>query len=320
MISIIIPFFNAEKYIRRCLNCFIQQTSKNFELILVNDGYEQYPKDIIKDYKESINIQYYSIKHNGVSAARNLGVSKANGNIIGFCDIDDIFNREMIQTVERIFSTKNCDLVVTGVSRLENNELDIKKFQNMNYRESLPNKLSKHEFLYRVLFDKKMYGSVWNKFFKKELIVKQFDENISILEDLLFIFSNVYYKNNINIQFINKPLYCYIDNSASATKNISNLYDKNENNRYIVTLELIKREFAVKDLKKMINSKIFDMAFSEIINKDYVSEIQKRKLIEKCRKNLRNYFFEHTYTYKHRVRFIYLFLKMYLLNYLMKHK
>lgn len=318
MISVIIPFYNDKQYIKRCLDCFLAQTSKNFELILINDGSQEDSQNIINAYKRKINIRYYSYKeHKGVSAARNLGISKVKGNIIGFCDIDDLFNKEMIETIEKSFTTSHCELVVTGVSRIENDKLDIKEFLDRQYSNILLNSISKKEFLYKILFDKRIYGSVWNKFFKKELITEKFDENVSIFEDLLFIFANTYYKN-ISIQLIDAPLYGYINNSTSITRNISNLYDKKNNNKYLIILELIKQKYAVKDFGKKINSKIFDMAFSTITNGDYVNDIQKRKLINKCWKSIKNYIFENTYTYRHRVKFTCLFLKTYLLSYLIK--
>ena len=90
LISIIIPIFNCEKYIKRCLNSLINQTYKNIEVILIDDGSTDRSSEICKDYsKRDQRIKYIRQNNQGVSAARNRGLDIAKGKYMGFCDSDD---------------------------------------------------------------------------------------------------------------------------------------------------------------------------------------------------------------------------------------
>ena len=103
-ISIIIPVYNSEKYLDKCLNSIINQTYKNIEIILVNDGSTDNSKDIINNYlcQYPDIIKYFSISHSGVANARNFGISKITGNYFIFVDSDDYIELDLISSLNNI--------------------------------------------------------------------------------------------------------------------------------------------------------------------------------------------------------------------------
>ena len=87
-ISIIVPIYNSEKYLNKCIDSLINQTEKNIEIILVNDGSTDNSEEIIKEYKDK-RIKYYKNKNQGIGKTRNFGIEQATGSYIMFVDSDD---------------------------------------------------------------------------------------------------------------------------------------------------------------------------------------------------------------------------------------
>lgn len=129
MISIIIPAYNAEKYILETINSVINQTFKDWELIIIDDGSTDKTANIVKEFCENDKrINYYYQKNSGVSVARNFGMSKAKGEYIAFLDADDIWLPEFLKyTVNFLNNNNDTGLVNTNVQFIDSNnkKLDI---------------------------------------------------------------------------------------------------------------------------------------------------------------------------------------------------
>lgn len=101
-ISVIVPVYNTEKYIQKCLESIVNQTMKDIEIIVVNDGSKDKSEDIIEQFiknnKSNIKIKYYKKKNGGLSDARNYGVQKATGEYIAFVDSDDYIKKDYIRS------------------------------------------------------------------------------------------------------------------------------------------------------------------------------------------------------------------------------
>lgn len=93
MISIIVPIYNAEKYLNRCITSLLQQTYSNIEILLIDDGSTDHSLEICRKYRDS-RIRVISKQNEGVSATRNLGIELAKGEYIMFCDADDFVEKE----------------------------------------------------------------------------------------------------------------------------------------------------------------------------------------------------------------------------------
>ena len=187
-ISIIIPIYNAESTIKKCLKSIINQEYKNIEIILVNDGSSDKTERIIEEFFLDKRIKYYRQENSGVSVTRNLGISKATGDYIFFIDADDTIDEMVIKDL------------VDNVS--ENNLVGIMHKFNMDEKCKNKEKYSSKELLTEIL-SSNILGVVWGYLFKTSIVKNMlFDKNTGLLEDTIFLVE--YLKNsNINeVKFI----------------------------------------------------------------------------------------------------------------------
>lgn len=123
MISVIIPIYNMEKYLDRCINSITEQSYKNIEILLINDGSTDNSLKICKKFqKEDERIKFFSMNHQGVSIARNLGIEKAKGKYIMFIDSDDWIEKDTIKTLYE--NIKNNDMSICSYHRVFDNHID----------------------------------------------------------------------------------------------------------------------------------------------------------------------------------------------------
>ncbi len=103
LISVIVPAYNVENYIRRCLDSLVSQTYENLEIIVVNDGSTDRTGEIIEEYTERYpdKVMLYTRENQGQAEARNFGISKASGDYIGFVDSDDFVSTKMYELMYR---------------------------------------------------------------------------------------------------------------------------------------------------------------------------------------------------------------------------
>lgn len=141
LISVIIPVYNGEKYIKRCINSLINQTYKNIEIIIINDGSKDNSINIIKEISEKDKRIIIIDKENqGVSIARNAGIEKASGDYIMFVDVDDWVKTNMIEQMYKVIKKENVDIVKCNSINEFNNKATENKISN-----SLVNKVLKKE-------------------------------------------------------------------------------------------------------------------------------------------------------------------------------
>lgn len=200
-ISIIVPVYKVEKYLRRCIDSILAQTFKNFELILIDDGSPDNCGKICDEYAEKDKrIVVIHKKNEGCSAARNDGLKISKGKYIGFVDSDDTIESTMYEEMYNLIEKENFDVVhcdIFTINLLENTKY-IFKFKKPNYSPT-----------------------VWSKLFKKELIQKykiEFPLNAHMGEDLSFTEKYMLIGNNIG--YTDSILYNYILNESSVSFNL----------------------------------------------------------------------------------------------------
>jgi glycosyltransferase involved in cell wall biosynthesis len=225
-ISVIVPVYNVEKYLHRCVDSILAQSFSNFELILVDDGSTDNSGKICDEYAQKYdNIKVYHINNKGVSYARNYGIKKAAGEYILFCDSDDTVLEGWIETLLKAIKKNNSAWVTCGCNYINDGTDEIIKIVVYNKDE-------KETFLkikdYYKIFKLGISGYVWNHIYNTEIIRKHclyFDEHTDYAEDALF--NNVYLKYCNSICFINKPLYNYYSDLAGLShKYFSDFYDR----------------------------------------------------------------------------------------------
>lgn len=261
IVSIIIPTYNSEKYIKRCLDSVINQIYKNLEIIVVDDYSKDNTKKIIKEYadKDDRIRPFYSSENKGVSFSRNIGLKASTGEYIMFVDSDDELTKDAIRRMVDIASKYNSDYV---------DSFEIVKYTKKNkeyvFTES---KLPKNHLILGSVQDNPkiidLYMYSKGKLIKKELIGNLlYDESLKIYED--FVFEQTLKSKVKNYVMINKPIYIYYQREDSL---INSLGEK-----HLCFLESAMKvkeiyEYYDEEIKNIIEAMIFKNAFLTLFTK-----------------------------------------------------
>lgn len=220
-VSIVIPVYDAEKYIEECIKSLLSQTLKECELIFVNDGSHDRSSEIIKSYQNSDSrVILINQKNKGVSVARNKGLQIAAGEYIGFVDADDFVETDMFENLYNSAMKNDCDIVFSNFE----SELQGQKVIT-RYPFLVGVNLDKDfitEKLLPYFIEKDDLNTVCNKIFRKKMIYDNkivFPVNVALGEDGLF---NIYsFSHATRIQYLDYTGYHYREVKGSATRDIS---------------------------------------------------------------------------------------------------
>ena len=236
LISIIVPVYNTEQYLKKCVMSICQQTYSNIEIILVDDGSKDTSGILCDELAElDKRIKVIHKINGGVSSARNIGISKARGSYIAFVDSDDFCELDMYERLLYAINKYDSDIAMCAFSDFCDSRKQIRKEP---LREGYYNKIQiRKDIILNMVGSPKtkpkcapIMGALWRCLFKRELIIKPkciTMQNIRIAEDLLFEVEYLVRCNSAVV--INIPLYNYRNNSNSAThRYMKNFYfDRN---------------------------------------------------------------------------------------------
>lgn len=217
LVSVVVPMYNCATYLRKCLDCLINQTLKEIEIICVNDGSPDNSLDIAKEYQnKDKRIIIITQKNKGLSEARNVGMKKVTSSYVMFCDSDDFYDLDMCEKMYYSISENNVDLVCCGIKPIYEGDVSLKESDEKYYKIKF---LGKQKVSSEHFFNTDV--SVCNKIFKIDLIKKHhvFFPKGLFYEDAPFFFK--YMSVAKSVFFRNEYLYNYIRHSGSimdATK------------------------------------------------------------------------------------------------------
>jgi len=258
LVSIIMPVYNGEKYIKEAIDSVINQTYKNWELIIVNDGSKDNTEEIIKSYNDK-RIKYFYQENKGVSAARNKALEVAKGKYITFLDSDDYLPPNSIKArVE--YLEKNPDIdIVDGIILVKD------KFLNKEIRKYIP--YFKGNLISKLLkLDDKVFFGV-SYFVKREKIKNiKFNENMTHVEDLLF-YIEAAHKNNITYGYVDEEILWCRSGNESAVCNLDGI----ERGYYQFLKQLRKMNLNIFYLKLKIAKIMF---LSRISQEEYFKALK----------------------------------------------
>ena len=208
-ISIIVPVYKAEKYLRRCIDSILAQTFTDFELILIDDGSPDNCPAICDEYAQNDNrIRVIHKENGGVSSARNIGLDTGRGKYVMFCDADDYVDKDWCILLYRSIILNPNACIVSNIVRVSSEGETFKK---------APDPFPQSSITYYEMFSMGLSGPTCNKIYNRKFLKEQrikFDINLYIAEDIDF---NIRYYQNCNaIIYISKPLYFYRDTPQSA--------------------------------------------------------------------------------------------------------
>ncbi|MGM7721169.1 glycosyltransferase [Metabacillus sp. Hm71] len=220
-VSVIIPVYNAEKYVAHCIESLLAQTLKECEFIFINDGSKDESLKIIERYRKlDHRIKIINQKNQGVSIARNRGLEIAAGEYIGFVDSDDYIKNNMYEVLYTSVKQDDCDAIISNLEY----EMNGNKFVT-TYPFSNDTKLDKtyiEQQLLPYFLKNDNLNTAVNKLYRREIINKNkimFPEKVALGEDGLFNIRFFCYANSF--KYINYSGYHYREVIGSATRNIS---------------------------------------------------------------------------------------------------
>lgn len=232
LISIVIPVYNAEKYLEQCLNSIKDQTYKNFEVILVNDGSIDHSESICMDFvKVDTRFKYFTKVNGGASSARNFGLDHVTGDFITFIDADDWVDENHLEVLINNIKDNNSDMAVSSIKKFDmSNNFHFRMYSNQEKYLLNYNKLNREEFLVilpKLILANNSYKIAVSKLFKKELVSDiRFDESIIYGGDLEFFFK--LYLNINSISYVDEVTYIYRLHDESSSSKFSQLHMEQE--------------------------------------------------------------------------------------------
>ena len=288
LISIIIPVYNCERSLRRCVDSVINQQYKNLEIILIDDGSADSSKIICDEYaKRDRRIKVIHKNNEGVSAARNIGLNLAKGDYIAFIDSDDYVFEDYIVNLLDAALTNNADISCCNYNEVNDSDVEKILIQDINMEEicSNPHNIAKFSIIYgeegliRAYLEHKSFAYlVWGKLFKGEFIRKYRFSNLKYTEDTNFMVKIS--EGAPTIVLVPYCGYLYLKNNTSLTA-INKLLP-----RIIATLKTADYVFArckkkYPNLIELAKIKLLDYIFSalsllsyETINEQYFSTMK----------------------------------------------
>ena len=218
LVSIIIPVYKVEKYLRECVDSVLSQTYKNLEIILVDDGSPDNCPQICDEYANlDTRVKVIHKENGGVSSARNMGLDNATGKYVSFVDSDDFIDKDYMFLMHKNAVETGADMVISG------------------YYEYTGGKAIKHgkvkpcvvdvdasdkkftDFIYSAfIISKNNAGAVWNKLLLREnIIITRFNTDLKVAEDSIFVMNAMFESKRISM--MTECLYYYRQNNASVT-------------------------------------------------------------------------------------------------------
>lgn len=193
-ISIIIPVYNCEKYIKKCIDSIIEQTYRGFELIIINDGSTDNTTHLLEEYKKYNYIRIINQDNKGVSHARNNGIANAQGEYLCFIDGDDYIDKDFLFTLINENLENKYDWVLSGIYDFHENTI----IKEIKYKEQEWDINNIDECI--NFYSLKLLTAPFPKLFKKNIILKnnlKFNTNISLAEDREFNYQYAQYIHKV---------------------------------------------------------------------------------------------------------------------------
>lgn len=239
-VSVIVPIYNAEKYLNACLFSIQNQTFKNFEVLLIDDGSSDSSGKIAMEFsKNDKRFRYLHLDRGGVANARNHGLEMSKGKYIGFVDSDDTVEKEYLYELYTAAEKNGCEISSCNYSIVKTYPDKTDKFSPVRIRKLKEGVYSGSYYTNQVIKDWSVRSYLWNKLFRRELF---FDYNISFpsiyFEDIATVARVTFHANTVAIT--DKTLYNYYirENSIMTSPKVEKIND------YVLSYGILKNYIA----------------------------------------------------------------------------
>lgn len=294
-VSVVVPVYNADEYLNRCIDSLLKQTLKEIEIILVDDGSTDLSSQICDEYeKNNSNIKVLHLENGGPARARNKGIEIATGEYIGFADSDDYCHPEQFEKLYQNAKDNNCDIAmcsffVDSVKGFEPIIIPFKPLYNSN--EEIKNNVIK------CFYGEYVHGlnSLCIKIFRMSLLNDnniRMDETLKRAEDMWFVFDALKVSNVFS--YINDNLYYYYQNESSIMHNSKNdsyehwvrnrkrLLKENEEFGFEIDNNLFYKDFIYKTImfcRDKIKANEFDIFKTIVTDEFFIKSISYTALL-----------------------------------------
>lgn len=288
-VSIIIPVYNTEQYLRKCVSSVIGQTYQNLEIICIDDGSTDASGRILDELAiEDKRMVVIHQKNIGESGARNVGLQNATGDYIGFVDCDDWIEPVMYQELVYAIESAGADMAIS--SWYQENEDESKIIKN---KKKVRKNVFGRDKLMCYVYERDAYRAfayMWDKLYKKELFIDEngefvfFDETLQLGGDVLVLARLVL--NTKKAVYIDKPFYHYVQRSSSGCHSV----DLNKRMDWLKAYEIIINLFGQRDIEEKILAfvKRF-LAYHSSIVARLAYEQKNEEILKKSQKNMKLY-------------------------------
>lgn len=279
LISVIIPIYNCEEYIERCIKSVLDQNYSNIELILVNDGSSDKSGEICDKYESIDNrVKVIHQANVGVSKTREKATKISKGKWLIFIDSDDYIKNDYISTLYNEAKLDDIDIVCCNSIDFENKELD----EDIRYDEIIKEK----SIILKDYFNLKRYPCVvWGKIIKKDILLQEEFPHMKYGEDTYLIVKSLLKASKVKLLKYSGYYYTYRENSASNTiKDIDKFKDLIK--RDIMIYNLCKNEY--EEFAYSAEEKVIESIYGLIKNLAILSRIQDIKESQKYKKMIKS--------------------------------
>ena len=288
LVSIIVPIYNIEDYIDRCINSIVNQTYKKLEIMLVDDGSTDSSLKKCKEWEQKDKrIRLFHINNSGPGGARNYALDRIQGEFVTFIDGDDFVTNDFIETMVSLIQNNDSDLSVCINTIYYEDGTNKHVYANHNGKKIITR--NNFEMLEEMLYQKKFDTTAWTKMYKSYLF-----KDIRFPKDKLYEDLDTIYKvflNSKKITYINKEMYYYFQRSTSI---VGKPFDKSD--MYIIDAINNMLEIIIKvDNENKLNGHLINSCISKLLSVNFY--ILRRTKIEKkydeyntiCINNIKKY-------------------------------
>lgn len=280
LVSVVVPIYNVEQYLERCIKSIVEQTYENLEIILVNDGSKDNSLDICEKWKrQDSRIKIIDKKNGGLSSARNAGIDTAKGDYIFFVDSDDWLDVHIIEKLYRAIKKFDCEISCCGIE-MTYDQAD-KNYPRCKNKDVL---LEKYEALEEYMFGTTVSTVAWNKLYRKDLFddirypVGKWHEDEFTTYKLLYKADKVYY--------LGESMYFYYQREGSIMSNALSLKNLDKVDalfeRYMFFLEKGEERLCELTVSQIIDNIVYYYCLNDKQCPEYhkISEILKIRFRE----------------------------------------
>ena len=281
LISVVVPVYRVEPYLDRCVASIVNQTYRNLEIILVDDGSpDRCPAMCDAWAEKDRRIKVIHKANGGLSDARNVGLQLAQGNYVAFIDSDDWIDLRFIEILYKAIVETEAEISACDIRKVyEESEERITSIDAIKVQLSTP-----REAIQDILYDRRFRTVVWNKLYKREILIDERFETGRCHEDEFFSF-RIFDKAK-QLAYVDIPLYNYRQRNGSIMTSFS-LQHLDMLDAYLNRIELLEKKYSDLASKDKLNFCIACVnLYCEILRKNKDEKQKAKERIHSCRKQI----------------------------------